>query len=94
MFRQDTDESFETAQDRSVNHNRSNEIILALLGGCPVLELEAFRQVEIELYVYQQDSTKAFESKCTHLNCGTLEFSLQGVANSDIDLGTVELRAD
>ena len=94
MFRQDTDESFETAQDRSVNHDRSNEIILALLGGCSVLKLEAFRQVEIKLYGYQQDPAKAFESDYTHLDSGTLEFPLQGVANSDIDLGTVELRAD
>jgi hypothetical protein len=92
VFRQDTDESLDTAEDGSVNHNRSNEIVLSLLCWCSVLKLESFRQVEVEL----RQTVSIIPSICpesrTHLNGGTLEFSLKGIADGDIDLGTVELQ--
>jgi hypothetical protein len=51
VFRQDTDEPLDTTQDRTMNHHRPQQVVLAVLGGCSVLELESFRQVEVELEV-------------------------------------------
>lgn len=49
MFRQDTDEPLDTAQDRTMDHDGPEQVVLAVLGRCSVLELESFGQVEVEL---------------------------------------------
>ena len=94
MFRQDTDKSFKTTQDGSMNHDRSHEVVLSLLSRGSVLKLETFRQVEIELQSCQQGISNTGQTDFTHLNSGALEFSLERVTDSDIDLGTVELQTD
>ena len=45
MFRDDRNESFETAKDRTMYNNRP----IVRLFGRPVLEVEALRKLEIEL---------------------------------------------
>jgi hypothetical protein len=90
VFRQDTDESLDTAKDRSVDHDRSHKIVLSLLCRRSILELETFRQVEVKLPEGQDQSIVV--NMTTYLNGCTLEFSLESIADGDIDLGAVELQ--
>lgn len=94
VFSQDTDESLNTSQDGSVDHDRPDEIVLALFGRCTVLKFETFRQVKVELFNKRLVTGRCSRqnSENTYLNGRTLEFTLEGITDGDIDLGTVELR--
>lgn len=74
MFRNDGDESLETAQNGTMNHNRARRRLvgIAMVFGRAVLQVELLRKLEVELY------------------SGALEGSIEGVTDLDVDFGTVE----